>query len=465
MRCYILTMVLLFVTTLTNSFGQVFSDCHCQGPIFIKVEHASTFNGSLQEYFESEFKGRYQDIEGSILLQLFVDTNGKSCCMSIRNTTSSISSARILNAVNKMAGWAPAKDKNNKLVSFEVELLILFKDSKLKVNYINEKPPEFKPIVNLNTTNNPVIVKDRKTIWKLWNFNNSMVPSDLSRNITMDSAGFIWYCTDNGLVRIIDDNHWEIFNGSNVPALAGKNNTTWTVGMAVDKANNVWIESGDHIVKYDGKNWITFDTSNSPLKSVNKIRVDNKGSVWFCTFFGLIKYDGENWTKYTTANSKLVSDDIKDVYIENDATIWIATNKGINKVVKGDWRLFNDSNSNLPDNNITCIKGDLAGNIWAGTGAKNNYFLIKIDTTNSVSYNMSTLVSSLIWNITIDNKTNKVWLATHNGLVNFDGKEFVQYDNSNSIIPSNNIVSDVLIDRKGNKWVSTFGGLIFTNIK
>jgi len=463
MRHQIYIGIFLLFTTLTKVVGQSFSDCGIEGPIFITVQQPSTFKGSLNEYFENEFKGQLQDYLGLIQLKILVDTSGKSCLLGIETNTSTISKTRIINAINKMTGWSPAY-QNNHFVNFAVVLRISFLRNKIKVEYLNEKPPVLKPIINPNTINNPEIVKEHKVIWKLWNFKNSMIPSNLSRNVGMDSNGVIWYCTDNGLVKIIDDNNWEIFNGMNVPALAGINNTTWTTGMAIDKANNVWIESGDHIVKYDGEQWTTFDTTNSPLKSVHKIRIDKNACVWFCTFRGLIKYDGKTWTKYTRSNSKLVSDNIKDVYIGNDETIWIATDKGINKVVNDNWSLLNEGNSNIPENDFSCIKGDLNGNIWAGIGTKDKYYLIKIDTSNNVNVNISTLISSSIWNITIDNKTNKVWLATQNGLVAYDGKEFVQYDNSNSII-RNNIISDILIDQKGNKWISTFGGLVFTNTK
>jgi|GEM_PF-2416425 len=466
MKHPIFILLLIFFLTYTSIFGQSFSDCNIQGPVFIKIEEASKFSGSLQVYFENEFKDMYQATNGTILLQILIDTSGRVCCGSIENKTSNISSIKIKDVVNKMTGWLPAKT-NNHLVNFAVTLLITFKDSKLNVDYINEKPPVFKPIINPNTFNNPDVVKERKTktIWKLWNFKNSMLPSNLSRNVAIDSNDIIWCCTDNGLVRISDDVHWEIFDGINVQALSGKNNTTSTTGMVIDKVNNVWVESGGHIVKYDGEKWTTFDTSNSPLKAVHKMYVDKDGVIWFCVLKGIIKYDGKNWTKYNTSNSKIASDNVNDVYVGNDETIWIATDKGINKVVLGNWSLFNEENSNLQGNNVTCLKGDAAGNIWAGAETSGKYYLIKIDSANNIGVNISVLLSSAIWNITVDNNTNKVWLATHsNGLVAYNGKEFVQYDNSNSIIP-NNIISDILIDTKGNKWVSTFGGLVFTNIK
>lgn len=404
----------------------------------------------------------YQDLNGAVQLQILIDTSGKACCMSINNNSSGISSTKIKEAVNKMTGWKPAK-QNNHSVNFSAVIQIIFNNSKLSVNYVNEKQLIPTPVVNTNTSNNPETIKDRKTkaIWKLWNFSNSIIPANLSRNVAMESNGAIWYCTDNGLVRIVYDDNWQIFNAMNVQALSGKNKNTWTTGMAVDKANNIWVKSFDYVLKYDGKQWTKFDTTNSPLKLVQKICVDKNGIIWFCTFQGLIKYDGKSWTKYNTSNSKIASDNVKEVYIGNDETTWIATDKGINKVTNGDWSLLNVRNTNIPENDVTSIKGDVTGNIWAGLGTRDKNYLIKIDPAN----NISVFPSGVIWNITVDNNANKIWLATNGkGLVSFDGKEFTHYDKSNSIIP-NNTVSDILIDKNGDKWVSTFGGLVFTNKK
>ena len=462
MRHPISITVFLFFSTLTNVFGQTFSDCNVEEPLFVRVEQASAFNGSLQKYFESELNGTLQDFKGTIQLQILIDISGKACCKSIGNNYSGISSGKIKDIINKMPGWTPARQNGNS-VNFLAILLITFNNLKLDVNYVNEKQPIARPVVNNNTSNNPDIIIERKTksVWKLWNFNNSMIPANLSRSVAMDSRGVIWYCTDNGLVRIANEDHWQVFNGMNVQALSGRNGITSTTNLAVDKANNVWVTSFDYVVKYDGNKWIKFDTGNSPLKLVQKICVDKNGIIWFCTFQGLIKYDGESWTKYDTSNSKIASNNVREVYIDKDTTMWIATDMGINKVKNGNWDLLTKSNTNIPENDVTSIKGDLAGFIWAGLGTRDKNYLIKIDTAN----NISVFPSGAIWNITVDSNGGKIWLATNgSGLVCFDGKKFTQFDISNSIIPDNT-VSDVLIDNNGNKWIATFGGLVFTNKK
>ena len=115
--------------------------------MFVKVEEAPIFKGSLQEYFEKELAGMFTDFIGTIHLQILIDTTGKACCMRVSNNSSAISSVEIKDAVNRMTRWSPAK-QNNYLVYFAAMLQITFDKSKLSVTYANEKQPVPKPPVN-----------------------------------------------------------------------------------------------------------------------------------------------------------------------------------------------------------------------------------------------------------------------------------------------------------------------------
>ena len=130
-------------------------------------------------------------------------------------------------------------------------------------------------------------------------------------------------------------------------------------------------------------------------------------------------------------------------------------------MANGQWSVFNSSNSKIPYDDITSIRGDGNGNIWAGAGAKDNKSaLVKLDSASQIS----SYPCGTIWNITVDEKSGRVWLATNGeGVEIFDGNQFNRYNKQNSIL-SSNTVSDILIDENGDKWMSTFGGLVFTNI-
>jgi ligand-binding sensor domain-containing protein len=459
MRPYFIPILLSLLSAFACASGQDNGACSIKGPLFFRAEEGPHFNGSLQEYFGKELEGHFPAEDGTISLQLLVDTAGKVCVMKIEKTIG-ISSDILVNSIANMPAWIPAR-QNHYLVNFAALVKLSFQDSKLLVTYTNEKALVPQPVLNTNTSNKPKVVREKDgTIWRSWDPGNSMLPANLSRNVAMDSKGIIWYCTDRGIVRIADDK-WQIFSALNVPALAGRNNITWTVGLTVDRKDNVWVLSQNNVVQYDGRQWLTYDTSNSPSKQVRKIYADRTGILWFCTFNGLVRYDGSNWTTFSTANSPIASNYVSGAYLDKNGTVWIATSKGIDKMTNGAWSMIDKSNSDLPDSEFTCITGDRNGNIWAGLGVRDEYYLVKIDTAG----HPTVFPTACIWNITTDDNTGKIWLATNGqGLVCFDGAEFSHFDQTNSPVPGKT-VSDILIDRNGDKWMATFGGLVFTTKK
>jgi hypothetical protein len=392
---------------------------HIDGPIFYSAEQSPQFNGSLQDYFTDQWREKLSGIKGIAIIELLVGTNGKACYSLVSAGLIGVTADEMRNSINSMPPWSPAR-QNGHLVNFKVRLTLTAKDDSLQVAYINEKAPIPQPVLNNKTENHPAVFQDKHhATWKRWDFKNSMVPADLSRNIAMDHNGIIWYCTDHGLVRIEGDD-WKVFTGTNVPALAGRNKYTWTTGLTIDMTGNVWVLSANHVVCYDGREWTTYDTSNSPLKFVSRIDVDRTRTLWFSSFDGLVRKDASGWTKFTTTNSGLSSNSVNQSYLDIYGTLWVATDQGISKLTNGKWESLNSSNTALKNDHVTCVKGDSQGNIWAGLGFKNGEtFLAKIDPNARISC----YSTSAIWNIIPDTSTGEIWLATNgSGLVFTDTK-------------------------------------------
>lgn len=109
----------------------------------------------------------------------------------------------------------------------------------------------------------------------------------------------------------------------------------------------------------------------------------------------------------------------------------------------------------LDDSHITAIAFDHHGNAWIGTS---NSGLIRVNANDTVVYDstVSNLCSSCwIWDIAIDSENN-VWLAW-NGLVQFNGTEFIYYSDRNEQIGTN--VNVIAIDSKDNIWFDSEKGI------
>lgn len=74
--------------------------------------------------------------------------------------------------------------------------------------------------------------------------------------------------------------------------------------------------------------WKKLDNTNSGLPSnvINCLVSDSIGNVWVGTDKGLSKYDGTNWTTYNTKNSPILSDNIRKIVIDKQGKKWINFN-------------------------------------------------------------------------------------------------------------------------------------------
>jgi len=457
MKLYFTLAALLLITGCAQT--QTFESCSFNGPLFYRAERGAHFKGSLQKFFEAELKNEFPDSEVTFQVHLLVDSTGKVCLKALEKDNPNISSANLKACISKMPDWIPAR-QNHVDVYFQADLVMHFKGGKLELTYPNEYPAPAPPtIVKKDNLNHPDITKDSmdSSTWKLWNVANSNLTNNVVQKVVMDQHGIIWCSTINSIIRI-DGEKWQIFDGENTPILAGPRKRVFILNLDIDKDNNVWALGYGEVFRYDGQNWTKYDNTNSPLTTTLAIHADRKG-ISFCFPGGLIRFDGANWTSFTAANSPLTSAAVVSTYLDKKETLWVATTDGLFQLSNGNWHRF-ESNA-LLDQRFTFLTGDSNDNIWIGCDTKEVHYLVKIDGDGNIS---SFPVAGTLSGITIDPNTKKIWLPTTDaGLLIFDGTRFKKFDATNS--PIHNQVTSVLVDRDGNKWISAFGGLLFTNKK
>lgn len=101
---------------------------------------------------------------------------------------------------------------------------------------------------------------------------------------------------------------------------------------------------------------------------------------------------------------------------------------------------------------VTSIAFDSKGNAWIGTFKQG---LIKYNSRETIIYGSSNSIiadSSVIWDIAIDGKDN-VWIGCE-GIIKFDGIDFVLYNSQNTSIPEDFVYS-IAIDSKDNIWFTS----------
>ncbi|MDR3129195.1 MAG: T9SS type A sorting domain-containing protein [Tannerellaceae bacterium] len=104
-------------------------------------------------------------------------------------------------------------------------------------------------------------------------------------------------------------------------------------------------------------------------KTVHRILIDRDNNKWLASSDGLIKYDGRQFVTWNAENSSLPATDIYDIKQDASGILWLACNKYL---VRFDGREFTDytipllQESNQGDF-ILCLELDDRGNIWVGT--------------------------------------------------------------------------------------------------
>ncbi len=259
-------------------------------------------------------------------------------------------------------------------------------------------------------------------------------------SIAFDNSENVWIGNSGGLT-MFDGNNWyeidtlqsillnreqEFFNKYKDTAWVEKNYKRYLIDstyffppqyyiskLTFDNFDNLWLKSSDVLVKYDGKNWALYDTTNSkiPVSGISDLDFDSKNNMWIGTYTnGLIKYDGEKYLIYDSTNS-IIANRVNSLNIFNDS-LFISTTKGT--------ALF-------------------YGEIW-----------------NEIFMGVST-------NTTIKDENGNYWIASSVGLINPNRDGYGKYYGTMSSGIANNYIQKICFDFSENLWILSNGGINIFN--
>ena len=195
---------------------------------------------------------------------------------------------------------------------------------------------------------------------------------------------------------------------------------------------------------------------------------DSYGFIWYGTSNGLNKYDGYELTNYyhrDDDSTTLPGDRVEIVYCDSRKTLWIGTLNGLStyNYSNNSFDLFRHGSFPGGLGRINDIDEDADGILWMASWNG----LIMVDPqkntirqyTNQIG-NPSSLPHNNLTNIVID-RDNNPWVSTYNqGIARFDRKTgtFHVYrndpDDPESI--SEDRIESMYTDRNGNLWFGTY---------
>lgn len=145
--------------------------------------------------------------------------------------------------------------------------------------------------------------------------------------------------------------------------------------------------------------------------------------------------------------------------------LWIGTSNGLNRFNGYDFKIFKsnfNSDNSINSNNIKCIYEDSHDNLWVGQIDGN---ISRIDQRNGIIKNFSCYshASAKRGDIAaiVEGKDHNLWIAVDRfGFVCMNPKngKILLVQNARSGGLTHNAVTDMICDKAGNLWLTTWGG-------
>ena len=181
--------------------------------------------------------------------------------------------------------------------------------------------------------------------WEIFNRDNSIMPVSSISDVVQGPDGAKWLIVlGHGMVKIDNDNNWQLFDETSLFGEAAKDLTT----IEVDQGNNVWLGTVTNgLLKFDGVSVKSYNIDNSgiPSRLINDIAIRNGNEVLVATApyiseidpFGSPVYAGggfaimreENFEVFDKDNSNLPSNTVNSVETGLGNQVWLATSRGL----------------------------------------------------------------------------------------------------------------------------------------
>lgn len=233
--------------------------------------------------------------------------------------------------------------------------------------------------------------------------------------------------------------------------------------MYQDQKGYLWIGTYGGISRFDGLHFTNYSTDDGLLyNQINAIAEDIRGNLWLASLGGIMRFDGTQFTNFPFQDS-LSDHFVLDLAPSPDGGMWLAIDRGGFAYFKdGEYQHYHEEDG-LPHEHVRTLLCEESGQLWFGTRTG----LAKlVDGTIEVIED-STIAAASISDITRDSQGN-YWVCTFgDGVFQYNGKEFYQYQDQDGLI-SNNIRS-ATEDAEGNIWFSSklgasrFDGQTFTD--
>ena len=305
--------------------------------------------------------------------------------------------------------------------------------------------------------------------------------NDTVRDLAEDTSGNLWITTSTGGLSIREPRSGSFRNyryQANHPGVLPTNQLT---RVQVDRDGTVWIGTdGTGLLKYDAVNdrFIVFahDGAIPSSLSQNTIRSlyeDDQGHLWIGTFLGGIDLlnrprPSSSYFTHVTSDPSSLADRMVSCFLEDrQGRIWTGMEHGWLDLFEPESETFTHHRlpSDVPGGAaLLALHQDRRGRIWIGTyhgglarfDPDTGAFTILRDLPGEPS----SLAEEAVWSIA-ESADGMLWLGTNTAVDQFDPdtetvvRRYPTFNREGAAAG----VPALAIDRQGNLWAGTYGGL------
>ncbi len=302
-------------------------------------------------------------------------------------------------------------------------------------------------IVNPDDT---VLVGDT-LIWKSYTNQNSGLPDNEIRAITIEADGTIWFATANSGVVSLINTTWAVYDNTNSALLSNSVND-----MFQDQTGTLWFATDSGIASFNHGSITVYTSENSNLRSnvITGIDEDSEGTIWCSSFDGgVASFDGTTWTVFWQT-IVLPLDDVFDVTLDRNDTVWSATEEGIVKFKDENYVIYDKANSGLISDSVLSVFIDNGRNKWFGQ-LQGIIRLNKDETAWDYFDHTHSLALSGATNAHCDDIYGTLYIGTSKGLTLYNGRQWRDYTGKRYSFLQNKEITALTFDSQENLWIGT----------
>ena len=292
----------------------------------------------------------------------------------------------------------------------------------------------------------------RMGTWKTYSIDHGL-PSLRIEHIAEDSAGYIWFATqDNGASRF-DGNEFQNFTTQD--GLVHDQ----VFFMQKDRQERLWFGTLKGVCWYDGAGFHSLEDDGIASRSVQFIYEDRQGRIWFGGIGTLGYYDGTVFhdliprylQQYQPPPSPEWNNYCRGIAEDPQGHLWF----GFDYLIRFDGESFHryDEDEGFPQTKADYAVGqDPTGKVWISRIVGDRFRFYTDGTFQAVKVGLNCQLRQ----ITCD-REGRMWLCTMGGAFYQDGDGFSRFTAADGLPHS--AVKAVFQDREHQFWFATWNGV------